>query len=69
MVLKAQINDRITGLIDNFIPKGVAILQYTDDTIMCLKNNVEKARNVKTYYIFMSRCLDSKLTSRKVKCY
>jgi hypothetical protein len=47
MVLKAQINDRITGLIDNLIPKGVAILQYANDTIMCLENNVENARNVK----------------------
>jgi hypothetical protein len=47
MVLKAQINDMITGLIDNLIPKGVAILQYADDTIMCLENNVEKDRNVK----------------------
>jgi hypothetical protein len=29
------------------IPKGVAILQYVDNTIMCLENNVVKARNVK----------------------
>jgi hypothetical protein len=34
MVIKALSNDRITGLIDNLIPKGVTILQYGDDTIV-----------------------------------
>lgn len=29
------------------IPKGVAILQYADDTILCLENSIEMARNVK----------------------
>jgi hypothetical protein len=47
MVIKAQSNDRITGLISNLILKRVAILQYADDTIMCLENNLEKTRNVK----------------------
>lgn len=32
---------------DNFFPNGIAILQYADDTIMCLKHDFEKARNVK----------------------
>lgn len=47
MVLMAQNNGLITGLADNLIPNGVAILQYADDTILCLENNLEKARNVK----------------------
>jgi hypothetical protein len=47
MVVEAQNNDLITGLVDNLIPKGIAILQYADDTIICLQHNVEKARNVK----------------------
>jgi hypothetical protein len=43
----------ISGLISHLIPNGVAILQYTDDTIMCLKNDMEKVRNVKLMlYIF-----------------
>ena len=32
---------------DNLIPQGVAILQYADDTIICLKENVDNARNMK----------------------
>ena len=37
----------LTGLADNLIQHGVAILQYADDTIICLKENLENARNMK----------------------
>jgi hypothetical protein len=47
MVRAAQQNSLVTGLADNLIPNGVALLQYADDTVLCLENNVEKARNVK----------------------
>jgi len=47
MVRKAQRNDLICGLADNLIDKGVAILQYADDTIVCLKDNMDNARNMK----------------------
>jgi hypothetical protein len=42
MVVRAQQNDLIDGLINSLIPEGVAILQYADDTIMCLERTVEK---------------------------
>ena len=47
MVRHAQRNGMITRLSDNLIPQGVAILQYADDTIICLKENVDNARNMK----------------------
>jgi hypothetical protein len=47
MVLSAQHHGLIAGMIDHLIPNGVAMLQYADDTIICLENNVEKARNMK----------------------
>jgi hypothetical protein len=47
MVRAAQQNSLVTGLADNLIPNGVALLQYADDTVLCLENNFEKARNVK----------------------
>jgi hypothetical protein len=37
----------------HLIPNGVVILQYIDDTIMCLENDLKKARYVKLMlYIF-----------------
>lgn len=47
MIHNAQANGIITGLAANLIPKGVAILQYADDTILCLPNSLEGARNTK----------------------
>jgi hypothetical protein len=47
MILKAQSNDLLCGLIEHIIDKGVAVLQYADDTIICLKHNIEGARNLK----------------------
>jgi hypothetical protein len=37
----------ITGLISNLIPRGVTVLQYADDTIVCLENDLDKGRNMK----------------------
>jgi hypothetical protein len=47
MILQAQINDLIVGLVEHIISHGVAILQYADDTIICLKHDLAKARNMK----------------------
>jgi hypothetical protein len=32
---------------DNLFPKGIVVLQYADDTIICLKDDLDKARNLK----------------------
>jgi hypothetical protein len=47
MIHKAQSNGPFSGLIDHIIPNGVVVLQYADDTIICLKHDIFKARNLK----------------------
>jgi hypothetical protein len=47
MVRQAQRNGLLCGLADNLITTGVVILQYADDTIICLKKDIETARNMK----------------------
>jgi hypothetical protein len=47
MVQIAQENTLIKGLISDIIPKGVAILQYADDTILCMEDDTETMRNMK----------------------
>jgi len=47
MIKQAQNNGLITGLAHNLIDNGVAILQYADDTIICLEEDLEVARNMK----------------------
>lgn len=47
MVREGQKNNMIIGLASNVIPGGVAMLQYADDIIICLKDDIEVARNMK----------------------
>jgi hypothetical protein len=47
MILQVQDSGLIVGLADHIIPHGVAVLQYADDTIICLKHDMIKARNMK----------------------
>jgi hypothetical protein len=37
MVISAQNHDLVSGLIDNLITHGIAILQYADDTYVSRK--------------------------------
>jgi hypothetical protein len=53
MVHRAQENDLVTGLISHIIPKGVAVLQYANDTIVFLKHDIEGAVHMKLLvYLF-----------------
>lgn len=39
MVLKAQSNGLFVGMAPDLIDKGVAVLQYADDTVICLSHD------------------------------
>jgi hypothetical protein len=41
------------GLVNSVVPKGIAMLQYADDTILLIQDDLEQARNLKLmFYIF-----------------
>ena len=42
----AQTNNLIKGLVPEYINNGVAILQYADDTILCIQDDKEKAAHL-----------------------
>jgi hypothetical protein len=53
MVQLAQSNGLITGLADNLVTNGIAILQYADDTILLIQDVAQQAVNLKLLlYIF-----------------
>jgi hypothetical protein len=47
MVQIAQRNGLVRGLAPEYIPNGIAILQYADDTILCLDDDEDTAQNMK----------------------
>ena len=52
MVKQAQRNNLLCGLADNLVSGGVIILQCADDIIICLKDNLDMARNMKLLYLY-----------------
>ena len=61
MVLQAQKNGLFEGLAPYLVDNGVAILQYADDTVLCLSHNPEKAVNLK-----MLLCLFEMMSGLKI---
>ena len=50
---QAQGNGLIVGLVPHLIDKGVAILQYADDTVLLIQDNIEQATHLKLIlYLF-----------------
>jgi hypothetical protein len=43
----AKEDDQVEGLIPHLVDGGVSILQYADDTIIFLENDLDKALNMK----------------------
>jgi hypothetical protein len=64
-MIKAQQNGLVVGLVDNLIPNGVVILQYADDTILCLKNDLGMARHVKLLLYLFERMSGLKINFKK----
>jgi hypothetical protein len=67
MVVRAQQNNLIIGLIKHLIPGGVVILQYAYDTIMCLEHNVEKTRNLKLLLYMFEQLSGLKINFDKIE--
>ena len=47
MIQMGQQNQLIQGLVPEYIDGGLALLQYADDTILCVQDDIEIAQNLK----------------------
>jgi hypothetical protein len=54
-------------MIDHLVPNGIAILQYADDTIICLENSAEKTRNMKILLYMFEQMSGLKINFEKVR--
>jgi hypothetical protein len=61
MVEQGKNNGLFKGLAEHLVPGGLMILQYADDTIVCLEDNIESANNFK-----MLLCLYEMLSGMKI---
>jgi hypothetical protein len=47
LINRAKTEGQIEGVIPHLVDEGLSILQYTDDTILFMENDLDKARNMK----------------------
>jgi uncharacterized protein (DUF1786 family) len=61
LISRAKGEGQITGLVPRLIDGGISILQYTDDTILFMENDLERVRNMK-----LLLCAFEKLSGLKI---
>jgi hypothetical protein len=47
MLIKAALHNQITRLMHSMIPTGIVSMQYADDTLLFLRNNLDNVVNLK----------------------
>ena len=47
LISRAKENGRIIGLVPGLVDGGLSILQYADDTILFLEDDIEMAKKLK----------------------
>jgi hypothetical protein len=50
---------------DNLFPNGITVLQYADDTIVCLKDDLNQARNLKLFLSMFEQMSGLKINFNK----
>jgi hypothetical protein len=66
MLIKAESNNLIRGLCPHLYPGGIISLQYADDTILFLDNDLEVARNLKWVLACFEQVSGMKINYKKV---
>jgi hypothetical protein len=51
LVSRAKEYRQIIGLVPHLIDGGISILQYADDTILFMENDLEQAKNMKLFFM------------------
>jgi hypothetical protein len=65
MLMKAASSNLISGLCPDLCPGGVISLQYADDTILFLDNDVEKAKNLKKTLVYFEQVSGMRINYNK----
>lgn len=64
-----QKNNLIKGLVADLVPNGVAILQYADDTVLCIEDDFDKAVKLKLLLYMFELMHGLKINFIKVRFY
>jgi hypothetical protein len=71
LISRAKGEGQITRLVPHLIDGGISILQYTDDTILFMENDLEQVKNMKLLLCAFEKLSDLKINFQKSElfCY
>jgi hypothetical protein len=69
LIRKAQAAGLVKGLVPHLVDGGVSILQYVDDTILLLDDDLENARNIKFILCLFEQISGLKINFHKSEIY
>jgi hypothetical protein len=58
LIKRAKQNGQIQGVVPHLVDDGLSILQYADDTIIFMEDDMEKAKNLKLLLCTFEQFLD-----------
>jgi retron-type reverse transcriptase len=64
LIARAKEADQIQGVVPHLVDEGLSVLQYADDTIIFMDNDLEKAKNMK-----LLLCAFEQLSGLKINFY
>ena len=65
IIARAKEDGQVGGLVPHLVEAGVSILQYSDDTILFLEHDIEKAVNMKLILAFFEQLSGLKINFHK----
>jgi hypothetical protein len=69
IIQRAKEDGQVDGLIPHLVNGRVSILQYADDKIIFMENNLEKALNMKLILYFFEQLSSLKINVHKIEIY
>jgi hypothetical protein len=69
LIKRAKLAGQINGVVPHLVDDGLSILQYTDDTIIFLDHDLEKAKNLKILLCAFEKLSGLKINFHKSEMY
>ena len=66
---RAKQHGHVEGLVPHLVNGGVSILQYADDTILFMENDMAKARNMKLILCLLEQLSGLKINFIRASCF
>jgi hypothetical protein len=69
LINRAKEDGQVSGLIPHLVERGVSILQNTDDTILFMEHDLDKALNMKLILCIFEQLSGLKINFHKSKIF